>query len=71
MLLCLRNVTGYHVHVFTLNSLAIPLHFLGVYIPTVSLLKVVVDRAARVSGVGSTIVIRVNWMRPENFDHAV
>ena len=45
-----------------------PLHFLGAEIPTVPLLNVVVDRAVRVSGEGSSIVIRLEWMRPENFD---
>ena len=45
-----------------------PLYFLGAEIPTVPLLNVVVDRAARVSGIGSSIVIRLEWMRPENFD---
>ena len=45
-----------------------PLHFLGAEIPTAPLLNVVVDRAAGVFGVGSTIVIRLDWMRPENFD---
>ena len=36
--------------------------------PTVPLLNVAVNRAARVSGIGSTIVIRLEWMQPENFD---
>ena len=45
-----------------------PLHFLGAEIPTAPLLNVVVDRAASFFGVGSTIVIRLDWMWPENFD---
>ena len=44
------------------------LHFLGADIPTVPLLNVVVNKTARVFGVGSTIIIRLDWMRPENFD---
>ena len=44
------------------------LHFLGTDIPTVPLLNVVVNKTARVFGVGSTIIIRLDWMRPENFD---
>ena len=36
--------------------------------PTVPLLNVAVNRAARVSGIGSTIFIRFEWMQPENFD---
>ena len=44
------------------------LHFLGADIPTVPLLSVVVNRTPRVFGVGSTIIIRLDWMHPENFD---
>ena len=45
-----------------------PLHFLGADIPTVPLLSVVVNRTARVFGEGSIITVRLDWMRPENFD---
>ena len=44
------------------------LHFLGAETPTAPLLNVVVDRAASVFGVRSSIVIRLDWMQPENFD---
>ena len=44
------------------------LHFLGTDIPTVPLLNVVVNKTARVFGVGSTIIIRLDLMRPENFE---
>ena len=44
------------------------LHFLGADIPTVPLLNVVVNKTARVFCVGSTTIIRLDWMRPENFD---
>ena len=45
-----------------------PLHFLGADIPTVPLLSVVVNRTARVFGERSIITVRLDWMRPENFD---
>ena len=44
------------------------LHFLGTDIPTVPLLNVVVNKTARVFGVGSATIIRLDWMHPENFD---